>query len=291
MAGNVSEAEADTALSFFGASSSASAAAAPPAASATGADSCVLPAAKVPRFLPPKYPSKAKFPSAPRLGLPKRAPRPAMQYASDALWRALRRRIQTADGGATVADGGATMEAKVEAADGGATVADGGATVADGGATMEQDDGVPDGATIVEPTPGASSGCGPGHPMCLYYDAEGEDKCNATLEARLVKHVLPNGQVGDLYCDKCWGELVNLQPKLQCKELGHPMCAQNRPDEDEPSQPHHMCTGSPKDKLVRHVHQGKELDLYCTTCWNAFQQGHEGLEGTAVPTLPTLPAL
>ena len=222
MAGNVDQAEADTALAFFGhgASSSASAAAAPPAASATGADSCVQPAAKVPRFLPPKYPSKAKSLPAPRLGLPKRAPRPAMQYASDALWRALRRRIETADGGATVADGGATMEAKVEAADGGATVADGGATmeanVRDGAAIMEQDDGAADGATIMEPTegrnpqehdpatPGASSGGGQGHPMCLYYDAETEDQCNATLKARLVQHVFPNGQAGDVYCDKCW---------------------------------------------------------------------------------------
>ena len=34
-----------------------------------------------------------------------------------------------------------------------------------------------------------------GHPMCAYYDCEGEDKCQADLDARLVQHTFPDGPV------------------------------------------------------------------------------------------------
>eukprot|EP00959_Pyramimonas_sp_CCMP1952_P411138 8615568-Pyramimonas_sp.AAC.1 len=183
----------------------------------------------------------------------------------------------------------------METADGGTNMADGGMTLAptEGGATGENA-GTAD-TTSLEPSdgrnpqeheddpekPSASSGCGPGHSKCTYYDDDTDDKCMAPLTARLVQHIFPDGTAGDLYCDWCWRGLVNIQPKLQCKELGHPMCAHNKPDAALPYEPHHTCIGSPEDDAVERMIGQNKCDTYCVTCWSAMMN-HLGIEVTSV---------
>merc|ERR1711941_121655 len=50
--------------------------------------------------------------------------------------------------------------------------------------------------------------------------------------------------------------------------LGHPDCTSA---ED--------CMGSPTDRLVRHILDGADGDLYCEICWESFKETNPHLEG------------
>ena len=112
-----------------------------------------------------------------------------------------------------------------------------------------------------------------GHYMCT-----SEDGCVGNRQSRLVRHVFPTGEVGDIYCDACWGVFLSKQPKLKCMKLGHPGCAQDVPGGDNDAFDNdaftadHQCTGSPDDRLVQHVHEGKNYDTYCVNCWKGFKR-------------------
>jgi len=56
-------------------------------------------------------------------------------------------------------------------------------------------------------------------------------------------------------------------------------------EEEEASPGHPECTsaddciGTPEDRLMRHLHNGKAGDLYCEPCWESFCQRNPSLKG------------